>query len=111
MTKTVAFDATYKPHLKNKRHDPHDRPLNPGGAYFTHFDETEEYEQTFVGVEDVSNTRVHQSHTPNRLSRSRPDPVPEWTACIELREGGIRSTREWWQVCAHDTVVSLHEAL
>lgn len=58
--KILAIDATYKPHLKNKRHDRLDRALNPGGAYFSEYEKTVEYTETHAKNDDVSNSRTCQ---------------------------------------------------
>ncbi|KZV78847.1 hypothetical protein EXIGLDRAFT_783167 [Exidia glandulosa HHB12029] len=47
LIKVLGIDGAYKTYLKVKRHDPLDRPTNSGGAYFSPFDDTLEYELLF----------------------------------------------------------------
>ena len=43
--------------MKNKRHDPLDRPLNEGGGFFMPFTEFEQYEKDHVeNADDVGET-------------------------------------------------------
>lgn len=51
--KILAIDACFKAHLKNKRHDPNDRSLNMGGAYFAHYEEFLAYEEKFKTKTEV----------------------------------------------------------
>lgn len=108
--KILAIDACFKAHLKSKRHDPNDRPLNMGGAYFAHYDEFLAYEEKFKTESEVRLfIALFASADWLLVFRSRKAHVPGLTVCTRPRGEGIPSCPASWQLSARGTARSLRK--